>query len=301
MSKQETIDWLLNSDPVVQFQTKRDILDLPKKEWKPDQEMIPKKGWGKKLLDVQDEIGTWAGNLYVPKFISTHYTLLLLRRFEMLPNDQTTKGCSQLIRLKAIGMSPHSEINQCCITGMGLGILAHFHQQEKFFDNILEYLTRYKMKDGAWNCRNPRDNPTHSSVNTTLSVLEGLAYLDKNYPQYHKKIEELRDSAHEFLLKHELFKSHTTGKIIASRYADIGFPPRWRYNILSALDYFQMIGLDYDSRMKDAINIIKKKENNGKWSQGKPIQGQKFFSLDSGRGSSFNTLRALRVLKKYDK
>lgn len=79
-------NWLLNSDPSIVFQTKRDILHLPKSEWIHDQKQILTEGWGKQLLDLQDKDGQWAGGLYGPKFISTHYTLLLLRRMEIPPN-----------------------------------------------------------------------------------------------------------------------------------------------------------------------------------------------------------------------
>ena len=42
---QKVIDWLVNSDPSVAFQTKRDILDLPLQEWIDDQDKILTEGW----------------------------------------------------------------------------------------------------------------------------------------------------------------------------------------------------------------------------------------------------------------
>lgn len=68
--RKDVIDWLLESDPSIRFQTKRDILGLPKKEWIDDRRTIEGTGWGKSLLNLQDPDGKWGGGLYGPKFIN---------------------------------------------------------------------------------------------------------------------------------------------------------------------------------------------------------------------------------------
>lgn len=130
--------------------------------------------------------------------------------------------------------------------------------------------------------------------------LEGLASLVKNYPRYEAQVQELTNSSNEFLLIHELFKSHKTGQSAHQAFEDITFPPRWKYNILSALDYFQSINYNYDRRMAEAINILQTKGKNGYWNKGKQQSGKKYFSLSKLRKpSEFNTLRALRVLDHF--
>lgn len=299
---QNTINWLLDSDPSIRFQTKRDILGLEKDEWISDQKDISSVGWGKQLLDLQDPDGKWSGGLYSPKFTSTHYTMMLLRRMEMLPNDQTSLGCDQLINIGAIGDTSSDEPrHDACITGMGLGILAQFKSHSELFDDIVDFLERRKIVDGAWNCRYPRQKTKHSSLHTTLLVLEGLTILGNNYPKYKKRVTELIEPANEFLLIHELFKSHRTGEIIHPQFIDISFPPRWKYNILTALDYFRSINHPSDERMRDAVAIVKQREKKGFWPKGKQMSGKKYFHLDPPRKpSTFNTLRGLRVLKLYD-
>jgi hypothetical protein len=317
---QNVIDWLVNSDPSIVFQAKRDILGLPKHNWINDQNKILTKGWGKKLLDLQDESGRWGvikegrnekeyykaeRGLYGPKYISTHYTLLLLKRMEMPPNPQTSKGCRELSKLSYFQSVYDSSLKQrdLCIPGMILGIFAHFREGEEYFEELLGHFEDNKTADGGWNCRSQKKHAKsthHFSVNTTLNILEGLAALAKNYPKYHSQVHDLAESANEVLLTHKLFKSHRTGEIIHLNFTEITFPPRWRYNILSAMDYFQSIGFPYDERMEDALEIIRHKEKKGFWSKGKQISGLKYFSLDPPRSvSSFNTLRALRVLIAY--
>ncbi|MBT5991454.1 MAG: hypothetical protein HOG71_11450, partial [Bacteroidetes bacterium] len=73
------IDWLLTGDPAIVYQTKRDLLHADSQELILDQDKILTEGWGKRLLEKQEENGTWKNTLYSPKFQSTFYSLLLLK------------------------------------------------------------------------------------------------------------------------------------------------------------------------------------------------------------------------------
>ena len=53
------------------------------------------------------------------------------------------------------------------------------------------------------------------------------------------EIKSAIDKANEFILVHKLFKSDKTGKIIDKKMTMLSFSPRWHYDILRALDYFQ--------------------------------------------------------------
>ena len=80
------------------------------------------------------------------------------------------------------------------------------------------------------------------------------------------------------------------------------FPPRWHYDFLRALDYFQTIDASYDERMEDAIELLKSKQrSNGRWPAYRRWPGRVYFELESpGEDSRWNTLRALRVLKWWE-
>ncbi|RLI66764.1 MAG: hypothetical protein DRO88_00845 [Promethearchaeia archaeon] len=304
---QSVINWLLNSDPAVVYQTKRDLLNLDERDLRAERNAMLRSGWVKELLALQDPEGTWRQGYYGPKFISTHYTLMLLRRFESPEDPKISKGCAELVKIESIGNTadPKQDMTRvdACITGMGLSILAFFKEQKKIKKDLFEYIKRNQLPDGGWNCRlgrYPNKKVKHSSMHTTLLVLEGLRELALNYPSYQLKVHDLIQPAHEFLLIHELYKSHRTKKIIHQDFIEISFPPRWKYNILTALDYFQSVEVPYDSRMQDALRIIQNKGRDGFYYQGKQMSGKKFFPLGKPRAySAFNTLRAQRVLKAY--
>jgi hypothetical protein len=135
-----------------------------------------------------------------------------------------------------------------------------------------------------------------------MSVIEGILEYTQN--GYGYRLDELQESeveSREFLLQHRLFRSDRTGDIIDKKMLMLSYPSRWRYDILRALDYFQYTGVKYDPRMKDALDILKKKRRKDKkW----PVQamhpGQTHFDMEkTGGPSRWNTLRALRVLKRF--
>ena len=80
------------------------------------------------------------------------------------------------------------------------------------------------------------------------------------------------------------------------------FPPRWKYDVLRALDYFQFAGVGYDPRMGDALDVlVKKRRSDNRWPLQARHPGQTHFEMEGSREPSrWNTLRALRVMKHFD-
>jgi hypothetical protein len=184
---------------------------------------------------------------------------------------------------------------------MTLSIVAYCRYDDERLDTIADHLLDRQMPDGGWNCRHPR-GATHASVHTTISVLEGL----RLYEMYRgRKLREVRMAqarGREFLLIHRLFRSHRTGRIIKPEFKRFAFPPRWHYDILRALDYFQAVNAPRDQRCAEAIDIVRtSRRSDGRWSLETCHKGKSHFELERlGLPSRWNTLRALRVLKWWD-
>ncbi|MBU1099746.1 MAG: hypothetical protein KKA84_05005 [Bacteroidetes bacterium] len=303
----EIIDWLLDGDPSVVYQTNRDLLGKSEKSLAADRKKIAGSGWGKKLLDFQDDDGKWSGGFYTPKWTSTTYTLCLLRRLGLEPkHPKAIKACKLLAENGineggGIGYGwPTYPRGETCVTGMTLAFFAYFQLKEKRLAEIVKYLLKEQMPDGGWNCRRHRDNTSHSSFHTTINVLEGLLQYRTSIKD-DNDIQAAQEKAHEFLLQHRLYKSHRTGEIVHNTMTRFSFPPRWKYDIMRVLDYFQMANVPYDERMNDALTIVTNKMKDGKWPLQQKHSGTVFFDLEqTGKPSRINTLRALRILKKYE-
>lgn len=115
------------------------------------------------------------------------------------------------------------------------------------------------------------------------------------------KIDAAATRGIEFLLTHRMFLSDKTGEVINKSFLMLSFPPRWHYDILRALDYFQAAGVPYDERMAPALNVLaQKRRPDGTWPNQAKHPGNVHFDMEEmGKPSRWNTLRVLRVMRKY--
>lgn len=299
------IHWLLQGDPAIRWQTQRDLLGADEAAVQAERQPMSTTGWGAELLSYQEPSGLWGGGLYSPKWISTTYTMLLLRRLGLDPNHSQAQQACHLLLDKGFyadsGINYFSSLkhSETCVTGMVLSILAYFDFQDQRVARLVEHLLGQQMADGGWNCESYK-GARHSSFHTTISVLEGLREYEKRHPD--QRLTDSQNRAVEFLLIHRLFRSDRTGDVVDPRMTRFSFPPRWRYDILRVLDYFQERNVPPDQRMSDAIDLIKKKRRpDGTWLLQNRHPGRTLFELEkAGKPSRWNTLRALRILNWYE-
>ena len=308
MEINDIINWLLEGDPSIRYQTKRDLLISSSNEIEKEQMKISKEGWGYLFLLKQDKAGTWGGNLYSPKWISTTYTLQLLRRVGLQPDNSKAKAGAKILLDKGYydkdgGINYFRSLNhsETCVTGIILAITCYFNIIDDRIDDLANFLLKQQMPDGGWNCQS-FNGATHSSFHTTLLALEGLWEYKKKTPCQNNIFEESKNKAIELLLQHKLYKSDKTGKIIKPQFTRFSFPPRWYYDVMKALDFMQKINAPKDKRFNDAINLlIKKQTKEGLWKLQAKHQGKVFFEMEKvGEPSRWNTLRALRILKWWN-
>ena len=301
------IAWLLKGDPSIRWQVLNDLVKADSKSVEKERARISIEGWGAKLLSYQDKEGTWAQSLYSRKWISTTYSMLLLRRLGLPKNNKhALKACNILwekgiYKDGGINYSVSYSYSETCITGLVLSILCYFRFDEFNVKILAGHLLKQQMKDGGWNCRSYKGD-THSSFHTTINVLEGLREFEKNYPGNSLDIGGSRNKAVEFLLKHNLYKSHRTGQIFDQKMTRFSFPPQWHYDIMRILDFFQECKVPSDERMTDAMEIIIKKRNEkGLWPLQQRHPGKTFFEMElPGKPSRWNTLRGMRILKWWE-
>jgi len=314
---ERVIRWLLDGDPAIRWQTLRDLADAAERTVERERRKVARHGWGARLLARQDLDGRWAGGqssdggLYSPKWISTTYTMLMLRDFGLpAQNRQARKACKLLLDG---GLQPDGGINygvwakwtggsETCITGMTLSILSYFGYDDSRLDAIAGHLREQQMPDGGWNCRRSA-GATHASVHTTISALEGLRHYELHRGREDRRVRAAQLRGREFLLAHRLFRSHRSGEIIKPIFIRLSFPPRWHYDILRALDYFQAVDAPRDPRLADAIEIILNNQApDRRWRLQNSYNGKTYFELERlGAPSRWNTLRALRVVRWWEK
>ena len=303
---EQLLAWILEGDISLQYQALKDL----KGEIRADlQKKICKEGWGYKFLNARKKNGHWGHSFYQPKWISTHYTLLDLRNLWAFSGEPRIRESINLIADHNIGwdggVNPNRSnlASDVCVNGMFLNYACYFGVEEEKIRSVIDFILGQLMNDGGFNCMSNRSGARHSSLHSTLSTLEGLfEYLKNGYSYRKKEISKVISSGNEFILMHKLFKSDHTGEIINQAFLKLPYPSRWRYDILRAMDYFAYSGVKWDARMKDATEVIVSKKNkDGSWNLNAKYPGQVHIEMEkAGKPSRWNTLRALRVLNKYN-
>ena len=296
---------MLEGDIAIQYQTFRDLLGKDKPRL---QKRIATEGWGARFLAAQNPNGHWGMRFYQPKWISTHYTLLDLRNLCISPKIKQIRNILRIILKEEKspdgGILPigTAQVSDVCVNGMFLNYASYFKAEEAELKSVVDCILAQHMADGGFNCRSNRSGAKHSSLHSTISVLEGIT--EYEYNGYSYRLDDLKKAAEaskEFILLHQLFISDRTGEIINKNFLKLTYPCRWKYDILRALDYFQYSKTKWDERMKPAIEVLLKKRNKHfTWNAQAKHPGQIHFEMEkAGRPGRWNTLRALRVLKYY--
>lgn len=305
MDKQQLIEWILDGDPAIQYKARLELLGEDPHELEALKESLPNvDGYIKEYLLRRDPMsGKWGNGIYIPKWISTHYTLLELKNMNC-PGSIEAYRESALILTDDLwyeqGFIRKDRYVDLCVAAMVGSILCHGHIDDVRISEIMDYMLAHIQKDGGFNCS--WQTSEVNSVHTTLVVLQ--FFLDYERYGYTYRLEEVKKAvipAEECLLERELYKNRKTGEPVLKHVVNMPYPTRYKYDFLKSLEYFVDRSRQYDERMEAAIELLlSKQRKSGAWPCTGNYQGQVHFKIaDEGRDHRMNTLRALKVLKAY--
>jgi hypothetical protein len=309
------LDWLLDSDPAIRWQVLRDLVHAPAEVVAAERARVATEGWGARLLDLLGEDGQWAGGACFPgrgfnsrdedqgqPWTATLPTLQLLRDFGIDPCSDRVRRAVTLVkehcRWEHAGQRFFSGEVEPCINGRTLTLGIYFDHD---MDGVVDRLLGEQLEDGGWNCE-AENGSVRSSFATTINVLEGLLAHERATGGSAESI-TARRRAEEYLLERKLFRRRSTGEIVDPGWLQFSFPTHWHYDVLRALDYFRSVGDAPDSRMEEAMDLLRsRQQRDGTWLLENTHPGRVHFALEDGDGrpSRWNTLRALRVLSWYE-
>src|SRR5689334_8614735 len=117
----EIIDWLLQGDPAIRWQVQRDLLQAKPARWRSEQRRVASEGWGARLLEKRGHDRRWGKGLYTPKWTSTTYTLLELRRLGLPGDHPAARESAELLLERNVWMTgKRGDYWECCIAGFAL-------------------------------------------------------------------------------------------------------------------------------------------------------------------------------------
>jgi hypothetical protein len=307
MNKQNVISWLLDSDPSIRWQVMKDVLQAGVKDYEAERDRLPQDGWCARILLMQDENGLWNRSLYNGKWISTTYSLYLLKILGLSPvHPQALKGCNQLMARglyegREIRFSRNRDITDRGVTALVLSICCYFGFNKESLSGIADFLARNQGDEGNWL---PNESPSASAYTfeTTLLVLEALAqYRNRQPTEENSLLTNAVERGQEFLLRHNVYLFQ--GKPVKSAWTSFSFPPYWFFDVLTALEYFCSFRMNRDPRIQGAIDLLlTRRTRDGRWLLGRKHPGKTYFDMETPeKPSRWNTLRALRVMEWWNR
>jgi hypothetical protein len=295
------VDWLLDSDPAIRWQAMRDLTDAPPDLVVAERSNVATQGWGARLLALQQPEGDWGGDPSNPEW-NTLLALVQLRDMGLDPQgDQARRAVTPVrddITWHWWDNRPffHGEVEPC-INGRVLAVGAYFGQDA---GGLVERLLGEQMDDGGWNCEQ-ENGSTRGSFHSTINVLEGLLEHERATGGS-AEVAEARLRGQEYLLRRRMFRRLSNGEIIDPEFTRFSFPRGYRYDVLRGLDYLRDAQAEPDERMAEAIELVEhKRDGDGRWILEDSHPGELDFDMgeEQGRASRWNTLRAMRVLRRF--
>ena len=309
------VEWLLDSDPSIRWQVLRDLTDAPAERVAAERARVATEGAGARLLALQGADGRWGGAAWNRGWDSTMHVLLLLRDMGLDPASREARRAVDLVRERVTWRGcgpPECDRNpffagevEPCINGQVAASGAYFGED---VSGIVERLLAEQLPDGGWNC-DAADGSTRSSFNTTICVLEALLEYERGFGA-NTAVREARLRGQEYLLERRLFRRRSTGEAIerdrkgGASWMRFAFPTWWHYDVLRGLEYLRSAGAAPDERVAEAIDLVaSKRDGEGRWHLEVRYPGAMPVEIDEGEGrpSRWNTLRALRVLRWYER
>jgi hypothetical protein len=300
------LDWLLDSDPAIRWQAMRDLTDASWSTIASARARIPREGIGADILASQGSDGPWH-RPGAPDWLPTLFTFQLLRATGVDGSDPIIERA--VSRLEA-GFQWDEEFRdkpnksffegevEPCINGGVLALGAYFGRPT---ENLARRLLGDQLDDGGWNCDAPKS--VCSSFHSTICVLEGWLEYERAVGSS-PEIAAARRRGEEYLLERGLFRRRSTGEVANPEFLELAYPPRYHYDVLRALDHFRAAGARPDARMGEAVRIVEgRRQPDGRWllersyDEGLALP----FNESVGEPSRWNTLRALRVLRWYER
>lgn len=306
------IEWLLDSDPSIRWQVKRDLIGSPAEEAIAERARVATEGLGAKLISLQATDGRWSGAAWNRGWNSTMHVLLLLRDMGLDPASDEARRATDLVRDRVTWKGcgpPQCDLNpffdgevEPCINGQVAAAGAYFGQN---VGRLIERLLGEQLPDGGWNCE-AENGSTRSSFHTTICVLEALLEYERAAGA-NTESTEARLRGQEYLLERQLLRRRSTGEILRDRKAGFdwtrfAFPTWWHYDVLRGLEYLRNAGVAYDQRMAEALDLVESKgDSGGRWRLETRYPGVMPLELgeEEGQPSRWITLRSLRVLNWF--
>jgi len=327
--KADPTAWLLEDDnPSVRARVLTDILERGPSD--PDvaraRAEIMTRGPVPKILARQNADGSWEepDRFYRAKYKGTSWQLLILAELGADGRDPRVRKAAEFIlanswvrdgggfsyeRSATHGGGRPGGVIPCLTGNMTWALIRLGFGDDLRIKGAVDWIAKYQRYDDAEG-EKPRGWPydryemcwgRHSCHLGVVKALKAMAEipLKKRSAAVRRSLSE----GVEYLLKHHIFKkSHDLSRASRPGWLRFGFPLMYQSDLLEILGILLDLGIR-DPRMREAVDIVAARQNaEGRWILANTFNGRWWVGLEhKGKPSKWITVRALNVLKRFDK
>lgn len=322
-------EWLLEPDnPSVRYYTLTNLLDQSPEcaEALAAEKAIMESGKVPEILSHQNAAGYWGDpvKFYTLKYTGTVWQLIILAELGADgKNLQVAKACEFILehsqepeqggfscyKSQKTGGGLPSYVVPCLTGNLVWSLIRLGYLHDERVQRGIGWINRFQRFDDT-DTSAPKGQPydkypmcwgSHTCHMGAVKTLKALAEIppELRSPETQKTI----ITGVEYLLAHHIYKkSHNLDEVSKPGWLKLGFPLMYQSDILEILDILTRLNI-HDHRMQDAIDIVKaKQDQQSRWKLENTFNGKYLVNIEKkGSPSKWITMRALRVLKNYDK
>ena len=261
----EVVRWLLESDqPAIRYRTFTELLGRPAgdPEVVAARREVVRTGFGAEVLQDRDPQGWWVNgeNLYLPKYLATHWRMLLLADLGASRDDRRIRSSCELWTERfplaggGVGGNSKGTGHHCVVGNMTRALVQFGYGDDRRVRRSLEWLVETADPKGGWSCFGRGRN---------LDSWEGLAAFSVvPRSRWSASMTDTVERAAEFFLEREL---HRQGAPYPPWYR-FHYPVHYYYDVLVGLDLLTSLGYGGDRRLAFALDLLRRKRRpDGRW------------------------------------
>ena len=326
--KADSTEWLLGTDnPSVRYFTLTELLERPETETEvfSAKSEIMRIGTVPKILDKQNNQGYWetSEQFYTAKYKGSVWQLIILAELGADGNDERIKkACEFILKTSQdvesggfsvyysskVGGGRHGAVIPCLTGNMVYSLIKFGFFEDSRVERGINWIIKYqRFDDGQGHALKgwPYETATscfskHSCHMGASKALKALAQIPEN--KRSNNVKNLIQVGAEYFLIHHIYKrSHDLSRDSKPGWRKLGFPLMYQTDVLEIMEILTSLGYR-DERMQEAIDlIISKQDDFGRWTLESTFNGRFQTNIEQkGKQSKWITLRALKVLKKFN-
>ena len=324
------LDWLLEEqEPGVRYLTLRDLCDLPLADVQLQHaaELACTKGPIADVLDAMQPEGYWekSGAGYLPKYRSTVWALILLAQLgaHVDMDPRIPYACNYYLNQSLcengqIGSQSAPSSTVDCLQGNMCAAMLDLGYEDERLEKAFDWLARSNTGEGVapmgsknaplryysgkigpdFVCGANNKLPCAWGASKAMLALAKLPG-EKRTPLIEQAIQRGIDFFFSVDPAEALYPSGWNEKP-SGNWWKFGFPVFYVTDLLQILEVFAELGMLYDPRLKNALDIVRSKQDaQGRWPLEYSYKGKTWIDVgETKQPNKWVTLRALRVLKR---